>query len=102
MGKNSDRESLIREITNLVVHEIVTRYTNKPESRHYVDSEIINYRGNAEKKSKTHNWNDFDKESVKEKALKDINKKLAVKYSDIIYPEEEALTKLNKVIEEIM
>jgi hypothetical protein len=52
MGKNSDRESLIREITNLVVHEIVMSYTNKPESRHYVDSEIINYRGNAEKNQK--------------------------------------------------
>ena len=65
MGKNRIRESLIREIANIIVHEIVAKHTNKPESVHFLESETIEYRSNAEKTSKKYNWDIDDKEYIK-------------------------------------
>ena len=102
MGKNRIRESLTREIANLVVHEILAKHTNRSESIHFLSSEKIEYRNKAEKISKTSNWNASDKEYVEKKALKLIKEKLTTKYSDVIYPEEEAVNKLNKILKEII
>lgn len=102
MGKNRDRESLIRLIANLVIHEILVRHTNKPESKHFLSSEIIEYRSQAEKASEEHNWSYSDKEYVKEKALKMIKERLASKYSDVSYSEQELAEKLKEIIEEVM
>lgn len=101
MGKNRIRESLIREIANIIVHEIVVEHTNKPESVHFLESEIIEYRSQAEKTSKEHNWNVEDKEYIEEKALKIIKEKLAVKYSDVRYSEQEVIKKLKEMIKQV-
>ena len=102
MGKNSDLESLIRLIVNTIVHDIVAKHTNKPESLHSLNSEIIEYRGQAEKTAKTHNWNNEDKEYMEKKALEKIKERLAIKYSDVNYHEQEIIEKLKIVIEKIM
>lgn len=49
MGKNRDIRSLIDLITNTVVHEIVKRHTSRPESEHFLSSEIVQYRSQTEK-----------------------------------------------------
>ena len=64
MGKNRDLDILIRLIVNTIVHEIVVRHTNRPESEHFLESEIIEYRGQAKKAAKSHNWNDNDKRHI--------------------------------------
>jgi hypothetical protein len=102
MGKNRTRESLSREVANVIVHEIVREHTNKPESIHFLESETIEYRNKAEKISETYNWNSDDKEYIQNKSLILIREKLATKYSDIEYFEEEAVNKINEVIQEIM
>ena len=102
MGKNRDRESLIRIVANIVVHEILARHTNKSESTHFLSSEIIEYRSQAEETSEEHSWNTDDKKYAEEKALKMIKDKLAAKYSDISCSEEEIIETLKKLIEEIM
>jgi hypothetical protein len=98
MGKNRDRESLIRKIVNTIVHEIVVRHTTRPESKDFLESEIIEYRGQVEKTSEKHSWNDTDMEYVKEKSLKKIKDKLKTKYSDIKYDIKEAEFLLDKEI----
>lgn len=102
MGKNRTRESLIRELVNIVVHEILTKYTNRPESVHFLQSETIEYRTKAEKTSETYNWNADDKEHIEKKALELIKEKLAIKYPDVIYSEQEAINKLSEIIKDIM
>ena len=101
MGKNRTRESLIREITNLIVHEILRKNTNRPESKRFLESEAIEYRGRVEKTLDKYNWNNEDKEYIKEKSLKFIKEKLAVKYPDVKYSEQEAVEKLRKMISSI-
>lgn len=84
MGKNRDRESLIRLIVNTVVHEVLIKNSNRPESTSFLASEIIEYERKAGKFSELHNWNDEDKKYVQEKSLEKIKEKLKFKYSDII------------------
>ena len=102
MGKNRTRESLIREIVNIIVHEILVKHTNKPESAHFLSSEIIEYRIQTEKTSEEYNWNSDDKEYVENKALKMIKKKLDSKYPDVNYLEKDTITKLKSLIKEMM
>lgn len=102
MGKNRDRESLIRVISNVLVHEIIARHTNKPESASFTESEIIEYRSLAEKTAEGYNWNEEDKKHAEEKALKFAKDKLAVKYSDISYSENELRAGLKELIKEMM
>ena len=102
MGKNRIRESLIRKIVNSVVHEILTKHTNRSESVHFLESETIEYRNNAKKILETYNWNAEDKDYIKKKALKLIKEKLASKYSDVKYLEQEAIIKLSKIIKNII
>ena len=58
MGKNRDIASLIRVIANVVVHEIVAEHTNKPESAHSLNSEVIEYRSKAERASEEYQKHD--------------------------------------------
>lgn len=102
MGKNSDLDSLIRLIVNTITHQIVVEHTHKPESKHFLNSEIIEYRSQTEKAAKKHTWNNSDKEYAEKNALEKIKEKLAVKYSDVDHSEEEIIRKLKKVIKEVM
>lgn len=101
MGKNRIRESLIREIVSIIVHEIVAKHTNRPESQHFLQSEIIEYRARVEKTSEKHNWNAEDKRYIEGKALTLIIEKLSVKYPDVTCSKEEAIHLLNTLIKEI-
>lgn len=101
MGKNRTRESLIREIANIIVHEIVVRHTNRPESVHFLESEIIEYKGKAERTSEEYTWNVDDKEYIKTKALKIIKEKLSTKYSDVKYIDGEVISRLKGMIKDI-
>jgi len=102
MGKNNTRESLTREIASVVLHHIVREHTNRPESVHFLESETIEYRNKAEKMSQIYNWNSEDRVYVEKKALKLIIEKLANKYPDIKYKEQEAVDKISKIIKDIM
>ncbi len=101
MGKNRDRESLIRLLVNITVHEIVMKNTNRPESKHFLSSEIIEYSGQTEKMKKLHIWNEDDKTYIKEKALRKIKEKMNFKYPDILFSIKEAENLLDKKINEM-
>lgn len=101
MGKNRDIESLIRLIVNTIVHEIVAKHTNKPESRHFLETEIIEYRGMTEKAVGQYHWNDKDKEYIREKAMEKIKEKMEFKYSDVAFSVKEAEKLLDEEIKEL-
>ena len=96
MGKNRDRESLIRIMANTIVHEIVVKHTNKPESENFLNSEIIEYRSQAENSAEKHNWNNKDREYIRKKVLKKIKEKMEKKYGDVSFLMKEAEELLRK------
>ncbi len=102
MGKNRDLNILIRLIVNTVVHKIVVKHTNRPESKHFLKSEVIEYRNQTEDVAKSHNWNDDDRNEVRNIAFLKIKDKLKSKYSDVLFEDIEISENLNKIISELM
>ncbi len=101
MGKNRDKGSLIRLLVNTIVHEIVFKYTNRPESKNLLSSEITEYRGQTEKMAKQHTWDMSDKEDIRKKALKKIKERIESKYSDVSFNPKEAEVLLDKELNEL-
>ena len=102
MGKSRDRGSLIRKIVNIAVHEIIAKHTNKPESVHFLNSEIIEYRSQAIKKAEKYNWDEEDREYTEKKASELAKEKLNSKYKDVKHSEEELTKTLKEIIKEVM
>ena len=102
MGKNRDKELLIKLLVNIVVHEIVFKHTNRPESKTFLSNEIIEYRGQTEKMAGQHTWNIEDREDIRKKALKKIKDKLDLKYSDVSFSAKEAEILLDKVMKDLL
>ena len=102
MGKNRDRESLIRLIVNTIVHKIVLKNTNKPESKHFLSAEIIEYKGQTEKMAEQHHWNENDKGYIREKTLKKIKEKMENKYSDVDFIIKEVKRLVDIEMDEIL
>ena len=100
MGKNRVIRSLGKIIGNLVVHKITFRHGNIKESKGHTSKEIISYRDNAIEVAQEFNWNDYDKSKIKQIALREFNKKMNTKYSDIKYPKAEVNETINKTINE--
>lgn len=102
MGKNRDIEELINRIVAVIIHKILERYTNRPESRKFLSSEVVEYTEQANKSAQSHNWNDIDRDYIMERALQRIVNKMNIDYSDVEYDEEFAKNILLTLIREIM
>ena len=64
MGKNKLIKSLGKRIGNTVIHKILIKYTNKPDSVQYLENEADAYRDNVLESSQDFNWSDKDKEEI--------------------------------------
>ena len=95
MGKSRVIKILGNIIGNVVVHKILVKYTNKPESVHHLDEEIGTYRDNALEMAQEFNWNEKDKNKIKQETLKNFNKRIK-KYKDVKFP----ILEVNKLIDE--
>lgn len=102
MGKNRLIKSLGKRIGNLVIHKILMKYTNKPESLHSLKSEVDEYRDNVMESSQEFNWNDKDKAEIKSLALDKFNKDMKVYYGDVKFPKEEPEKTADETIEECL
>ena len=97
MGKNRIIKILGNIIGNVAVHKILVKYTNKPESVHYLSEEIGTYRDNALEIAQEFNWNGEDKNKISQEALKNFNKRIK-KYKDVGFPSLE----VNRLIDEML
>ena len=102
MGKNRIIKSLGKVIGNVVVHKITLKYGNKPDSKHHTSSEIINYRDEGVEIAREFNWNDSDKIRIKQEALKEFNKKMQKKYSDVKFSRKEADETIEEIFKDIL
>ena len=90
MGKNSAIKTLGKRIGNVVLHKLLVKYTNRPESVGHLQSEEITYRDSAVKDAKKYNWNESDKNTLKIQAIEFIKNKKDKKYSDVTFSLDEA------------
>lgn len=102
MGKNKIIKSLGKRIGNLVVHRILLRHTNKPESLNHLESEVDTYRDSILESSQEFNWNDQDKLKIKSLASKEFKKRMIKFYSDVKFQPEEVNILIDKTIEECL
>ena len=68
-----------------------------PESENHLFSEVGTYRDNALEVAQEYNWNEEDKQKIKQEAIKEFKKRIK-KYKDLIFPINEP----DKLIEEAM
>ncbi|MEK6927002.1 MAG: hypothetical protein AABX11_01080 [Nanoarchaeota archaeon] len=90
MGKNSVIKNLGKRIGNVVLHKLLIKHTNRPESTSHLQNEEIEYRDSAMKDAKSYHWNEEDKQIMKLQALEFIEKKKDKKYFDVIFSLNEA------------
>ena len=101
MGKNSAIRSLSKCIGNIVMHKILAIYTNKPESKNHLETEIIEYSSNSLEKSQEYSWSEEDILIIKEKAIKRIEN-LSKNYPDVKYKKDDISRLLKETMEELM
>ena len=99
MGKSRIIKILGNILGNVVVHKILIKYTNKPESVHYLSEEIGTYRDNAMEIAQEFNWNEEDKNKIIGETLKNFNNRIK-KYKDVKFPISEVNKLINETIEE--
>lgn len=102
MGKNRTIKILGNIIGNIVVHKVLIKHTNKPESVPYMIKEVSAYGQNASEIAQEFNWNDKDKIEIHEEALKKFNHNMKQYYSDVIFLESEVPILIDETIEDFI
>lgn len=101
MGKNSALKTLGKRIGNVVLHMLLGKYTNRPESTDHLEREEATYRDSAVKDAKKYNWNEKDKEALRKEALDFIEQRAIAKYPDVNIPLGEAEELIDEEIEDL-
>ncbi len=99
MGKTRIIKILGNIMGNVVVHKILIKYTNKPESVHYLAEEIGTYRDNALEIAQEFNWSRKDGDKIKQETLKNFSKRIK-KYKDVKFPSLEVNRLIDETIKE--
>lgn len=102
MGKNRTIKILGNIIGNIVVHKILIKHTNKPESTSHLTKEVGVYGENASEIAQEFNWNDEDKLKIHAEALKKFNHNMRQYYSDVVFPEDEVPISIDETIDEFI
>jgi len=97
MGKKSSIRIISGLIAGMTAHKILLKYTNKPESINHLESEVDNYRDNLSSMLTEFNWNDKDKEEIKNESKRILKTKLKEShFADVKFPANEP----EKIIDE--
>jgi len=102
MGKNRIIKILGNIIGNIVVHKILVKHTNKPESIPHLSEEVGNYRDNAIETAQEFNWNKEDKNRISQRALKKFRKDMEKYYPDVKFPINEPEELVDETIKDII
>ena len=99
MGKNRTIKIIADLIAGMAAHRILTKYTNKSESIHHMESEINNYRGIISNFKAQFNWNSDDRKKILEESKKSLEKELKKPhFNDVNFP----ISEKDKILDEIM
>ena len=102
MGKIRVIKILGNIIGNIVVHKILVKHTNKPESVNHLSEEIGTYQDNALETAQEFNWNEKDKAKIEALALEQFKREVKKKYNDVKFPMNEAEKLIKETMDELM
>ena len=99
MGKNRTIKNIADLIAGMVAHRILTKYTNKSESIHHMESEINNYRGIISNFKAQFNWNSDDKKKILQESKKILENELKKEhFNDVKF----SISEKDKILDEII
>ena len=101
MGKNRIIKILGNIIGNIVVHKILVKYTNRPESINHLSEEVGTYRDSAIETAQEFNWNEVDKNRIKQESLKKFKKDMEKYYPDVKFPANEPEKLADETLKEV-
>jgi len=101
MGKNSVITSLGKCIGNVVLHKVVLKHTNIPESKKHLEDEIRDYGSDVLEKAQEFTWTEEEKSEIEDKALRRV-KNIIRNYPDLDYEESEIKAILLETIKEML
>ena len=101
MGKNRVIKSLGRCVGNVALHKILVEHTNKPESKNHLESEVVEYGADAFEKAQMFNWNENDKEKVREFAIRRTHN-LIENYPDVSFDDEAIEKMVDEAMDDLM
>ena len=101
MGKNRVIKSLGRCIGNVALHKILVERTNKPESKNYLESEVLEYGSDAFEKAQVFNWSEDDRARVREVAVRRIQN-LIKNYPDVSFDDEAIERMIEETVADLM
>jgi hypothetical protein len=101
MGKNSIIKTLGKRIGNVILHSLLVKHTNRPESKSHLKNEEVTYRDAAVKEAKKYNWNEKDKGEIKQIAFEYIKSKHDSKYFDVSFSDAETEKLVDKEINDL-
>ena len=101
MGKNKVTKTLGSRIGNVVLHELIGRHTNRPESRNFLHNEELVYRDGAIKDAKKYHWNEEDKKALRAMAFDFVKFMWNKKYPDVKLVLTEAENLIDKEISDL-
>lgn len=90
MGKNRVLRTLGKRIGNVVLHKLLVKYTNKPESKGHLQSEEVEYRSAALRDTQEYHWSEEEKQALKKQALVFVMSRRSAKYEDVAFLSGEA------------
>ena len=102
MGKNNAVKSLSKVIANISLHKLILMHTNKPESKHFLESEIAEYRSVAQLRSQEFNWNDSDKRMICKISLKILRNTKEKKYPDLEFSDKESEKTVSETVNDLL
>ena len=101
MGKNRIVKTLVKFLSNIIEHKIMSKHGKKQSAKHFVDSEITAYRASAIEEASEYNWNESDKAVIMSKSIERAKYGLEKDYPDIKFPEKDLLFFANETMIEI-
>ena len=101
MGKNSVIKSLGKCIGNVVLHKLLLKHTNRPESEKHLKDEVIDYGADAREKTQEYSWTDEEKIEIEDRALRRV-KNIIENYPDLDYEESEVGALLLETMQELL
>ncbi len=101
MGKNRIIKTLIKFVSNIIEHKIISKHGEIQHAKHFIGSEIAAYRDSAIEEASEYNWNESEKARITSRSIERARDGLKKDYPDVNFPEKDLWFFANETIKEV-
>ena len=102
MGKNRIIKTIVKFVSNLIEHKIISKYGERLYAKHFVDSEITAYRDSAIGEASEYNWNESEKASIRLQSIEKAKSGLKRDYPDVKFSDNDLLFFADETMKEVL